>query len=346
MHYGYDQGYGNFHYGTDSGYVLTEDGGHALDDGLMYGSLPALNIDYNTLQDGFTWYDYLAAKSYTDGLYINGQSYDGHCVYREEPDPSAAPTAVPVPAPTPQPTKSPVPAIAGNPSLAPTPSPTPARAKVTIETQLASVMSEAAAAAILDDPDTLAAYNSATAAALQSAMNNPEFIVYVTRTYSARRRRGLLQATTSLVSDVEIETYVVASSNTESLAATALDDVTDAVTAAVTSGDLATALQTELAASGNADLATASASVAVDETATLEAVQAASYDVTVTTPLPTYAPSKGPGGSSSSDDDDDDGGAVVIIIIVVVLVVVLAAGGGAFFMMKKGGGAVKPTGSY
>ncbi|KAH8052944.1 hypothetical protein JL721_10764 [Aureococcus anophagefferens] len=78
MDYGYAQNYGNFYYNPD---------------GLISGSLPALNIDTNTLSDGFTWSEYLAAKTYTDGLYISGMSYDGHCVYKEQPDPSAAPTA-------------------------------------------------------------------------------------------------------------------------------------------------------------------------------------------------------------------------------------------------------------
>ncbi|KAH8076901.1 hypothetical protein JL720_10199 [Aureococcus anophagefferens] len=57
--------YGNFYYNPD---------GH------ISGSLPALNIDTNTLSDGFTWSEYLAAKTYTDGLYISGMSHDGHCV--------------------------------------------------------------------------------------------------------------------------------------------------------------------------------------------------------------------------------------------------------------------------
>ncbi|KAH8093423.1 hypothetical protein JL720_4556 [Aureococcus anophagefferens] len=62
MDYGYAQNYGNFYYNPD---------GH------ISGSLPALNIDTNTLSDGFTWSEYLAAKTYTDGLYISGMSYDG-----------------------------------------------------------------------------------------------------------------------------------------------------------------------------------------------------------------------------------------------------------------------------
>ena len=85
MHTGYALGVGNFYYEPD---------------GLIYGSLPALNIDSNTLSDGFTWSDFVAAKAYTDNLVIavnrggtmSNVSYESHCVYREQPDPTAAPS--------------------------------------------------------------------------------------------------------------------------------------------------------------------------------------------------------------------------------------------------------------
>ena len=69
MDYGYDNNIGGFYYDRD---------------GLMSGSLPAVNplsavglvLGGGGLEEDFTWTDYLAAKDYYDGLTQQGVNFD------------------------------------------------------------------------------------------------------------------------------------------------------------------------------------------------------------------------------------------------------------------------------
>ena len=313
--YGYAQNYGNFHYNED---------------GLLYGSLAALNIDANTLSDGFTWYDYLAAEAYENGLYIDGTSYDGRCIYREEPDPSAAPTALPVPAPTPRPTPSPIPATPGEPTVSPTPEP-----KIEVTLPLTTVMTGITPNTFNSDTDLQDAFELATLETLPDV----ERIENIVAVASEERRRRLDDAAGSAISFDAIA-VILGTANAAAKADLFLEDTTTLLSAAVSSGNLIAEIQTQAAAI-SADAGAAFASVDFDETATLALIEDATVSFTVTTPVPspnpTRAPTVTPAAGGGGGGSDSGGGAV--IIIVVVLVVVLAAGGGAFFMMKKKGDA-------
>ena len=226
MDYGYAQNYGNFYYNPD---------------GLISGSLPALNIDTNTLSDGFTWSEYLAAKTYTDGLYISGMSYDGHCVYKEQPDPSAAPTALPIPAPTPRPTMAPVnlpPGETAKPS--PKPSPMPTEYDTIVAVASAVVMNG------LDPDDFNAKTDMKTAfrKTIASIIASDEICPGGAADYETcigepvatlvRRRRGLL----SVSATVDFDMYATVEGSTGAVTAgdDNLADVTTALTTSVSDG--------------------------------------------------------------------------------------------------------------
>ncbi|KAH8065755.1 hypothetical protein JL722_137 [Aureococcus anophagefferens] len=305
MDYGYAQNYGNFYYNPD---------GH------ISGSLPALNIDTNTLSDG-------------------GMSYDGHCVYKEQPDPTAAPTGVPIPAPSPRPTTAPVnlpPGETAKPSPKPSPMPTEYDTSVTVAS--AVVMNGLDPDDFNAKTDMKTAFRKTIASIIQSDEICPggaadyETCIGEPVATLVRRRRRLL----SVSATVDFDMYASVEGSTG--AVTAGDDIL--ADAAATGGDASTGF----------------ASAAIDVTASTTAISASTVAIVVDTPLPTPNPTAAPSISpaptlstpaGSKSSDDDDGGAVVIIIVVVVIVVVLAAGAGAFFMMQKGGGAaVKPAGSY
>ncbi|KAH8093420.1 hypothetical protein JL720_4553 [Aureococcus anophagefferens] len=345
MDYGYAQNYGNFYYNPD---------GH------ISGSLPALNIDTNTLSDGFTWSEYLAAKTYTDGLYISGMSYDGHCVYKEQPDPTAAPTGVPIPAPSPRPTTAPVnlpPGETAKPSPKPSPMPTEYDTSVTVAS--AVVMNGLDPDDFNAKTDMKTAFRKTIASIIQSDEICPggaadyETCIGEPVATLVRRRRRLL----SVSATVDFDMYASVEGSTGAVTAgdDILSDVTTALSTSVSDGSFSSTLTAEAAATGG-DASTGFASAAIDVSASTTAISASTVAIVVDTPLPTPNPTAAPSISpaptpatpvGSKSSDDDDGGAVVIIIVVVVLVVVLAAGAGAFFMMKKGGGAgVKPAGSY
>ncbi|KAH8091882.1 hypothetical protein JL720_5454 [Aureococcus anophagefferens] len=310
MDYGYAQNYGNFYYNPD---------GH------ISGSLPALNIDTNTLSDGFTWSEYLAAKTYTDGLYISGMSHDGHCVYKEQPDPTAAPTGY----------------------------------DTSVTVASAVVMNGLDPDDFNAKTDMKTAFRKTIASIIQSDEICPggaadyETCIGEPVATLVRRRRRLL----SVSATVDFDMYASVEGSTGAVTAgdDILADVTTALSTSVSDGSFSSTLTAEAAATGG-DASTGFASAAIDVTASTTAISASTVAIVVDTPLPTPNPTAAPSISpaptlstpaGSKSSDDDDGGAVVIIIVVVVLVVVLAAGAGAFFMMKKGGGAgVKPAGSY
>ena len=317
--YGYAQNYGNFHYNED---------------GLLYGSLAALNIDANTLSDGFTWYDYLAAEAYENGLYIDGTSYDGRCIYREEPDPTAAPTNVPVPAPTLRPTPRPVPDVPGEPTVTPTPAP-----KLEVTLPLKTVLQGVNPTSFNNNVGMQDAFELATLATLDDV----ERIENIVAVAADSRRRRLDDATGSTISFDAIAVFID-TANAAAMADLFLEDTTTALSAAVSSGSLMTEINTQAAiiSSGTADNWSGAD---FDVAASLALIDEAEVSFTVSSPMPSPMPSPLPTRAptvtppAGSDDDEDDGGGGVVIIIVIVLVVVLAAGAGAFFMMKKGGDA-------
>ena len=322
------------------------------EDGLLYGSLPALNfgvLGTDTLETGFTWEQYRTARDLTQGLFIDGQSYDGLCVYREQPDPTSAPTTVPVPAPTPRPTQTPFQLAEGE-TAKPTPKPTPQPTE-------ANTMVEVASSVVMQiDKDEFNAktemktvFRKTIATVVQQPTMCPNGVddwetcttEPVARDVDGRRRR-LLSATAAI--DFNMVAEVEGSSGATTEANDILADTSAALTSAVSDGSFSTTLQTTAAAEST-DSASDWAAVTVDVTASTAAIADSSVAITVLTPVPTADPTAAPtitplptlAPPSKSGGDDDDDGSMVIIIVVVVLVVVLAAGAGAFFMMSKGG---------
>ncbi|KAH8061150.1 hypothetical protein JL722_4449 [Aureococcus anophagefferens] len=322
MDYGYAQNYGNFYYNPD---------GH------ISGSLPALNIDTNTLSDGFTWSEYLAAKTYTDGLYISGMSYDGHCVYKEQPDPTAAPTGTAKPS---------------------RPSPMPTEYDTSVTVASAVVMNGLDPDDFNAKTDMKTAFRKTIASIIQSDEICPggaadyETCIGEPVATLVRRRRRLLGVGDGRLRHVRVRRGLHGRGDGRRRHPLGRDDRALDVRVGrfflehADRGGRGHGRRREhgLRVRGDRRLGVDDGHLRLDGRDRRRHA--------APTPNPTAAPSISPAptpatpvGSKSSDDDD--GGAVVIIIVVVVLVVVLAAGAGAFFMMKKGGGAgVKPAGSY
>ncbi|KAK7237216.1 hypothetical protein SO694_000970118 [Aureococcus anophagefferens] len=284
MDYGYAQNYGNFYYNPD---------------GLISGSLPALNIDTNTLSDGFTWSEYLAAKTYTDGLYISGMSYDGHCVYKEQPDPSAAPTAVPIPAPTPRPTTAPVnlpPGETAKPS--PKPSPMPTEYDTIVAVASAVVMNGLDPDDFNAKTDMKTAFRKTIASIIASDEICPAARRTTRRASASPWRRSCAageacspsrRRSTSTCTRPTVEGSTGAVTAGDDI----LSDVTTALTTSVSDGSFASTLTTEAAATGG-DASTGFASAAVDVTASTTAIAASTVAITVDTPLPSPDPTAAP----------------------------------------------------
>ena len=356
------------------------------DDGLVYGSLPAINPaseHYDlawaagaTLKDGFTWEDYLAAREHfstiatkqaaaasfaakndyaplgpgaagkngviantgnitaaelalQDGVTNppNKYSYnitdmDKRCIYRMEPEPSAAPTPKP----------SIPPGVA-----APTPAPTVTQAVV--EVSAAVVLTGIDPTDFNSDPQQVEAFAQTILATLPAELAGAE--VTDIRAKSARRRR--LQA-----GSVEVEYTIVVRQDAAAVTdggQSIFSDITTSLSAAVSSGEFLQTLIEEAAAAGGS-AAMAFMTIDVDVTASTAAISAATLTIVITTPAPvvatpapvaTAAAGGGGGGGGSSG-----GGGLLIIIIVVVVVVVIGGGAAAFLVSKKGGrGAAK-----
>ena len=87
MDFGFTRGVGGFAYRGD---------------GLLYGSLPAVNPagtkwtqGDDALLDGFAWAEYVASRAFYRSAAVKARStnvtdMDGKCIYRKEPEPSAA----------------------------------------------------------------------------------------------------------------------------------------------------------------------------------------------------------------------------------------------------------------
>ena len=361
------------------------------DDGLVYGSLPAVNPaseHYDlawaagaTLKDGFNWDDYLTAWEYfskistkqaaassfaaatkndyaalgpgaagkngviaNDGnmtaavnaLQTGGSTppnkynynitdMDKRCIYRMEPEPSAAPT--------------PKPSI---PPGAPAPTPAPTVTQAVVEVSAAVVLTGIDPTDFNADPQQVEAFAQTILAILPAALAGAD--VTDIRAKSARRRR--LQA-----SSVEVRCTIVV--RQDATAATdggdsILSDVTSSLTAAVSSGEFLQRIIEEAAAAGGS-AAMAFMTIDVDVAASTDKIAAAVLTLVITTPAPvvaTPAPVVAPAAAAAAGGGGGGGGGsdggMLIIIIVVVVVVVIGGGAAAFLVKKKGGrGAAK-----
>merc|ERR1712091_830276 len=247
---------------------------------------------------------------------------DKRCIYRMEPEPSAAPT--------------PKPSIPPG-AAAPTPAPTVAQAVV--EVAAAVVLTGIDPTDFNADPQQVEAFAQTILATLPAALPGAE--VTDIRAKAARRRR--LQA-----GSVEVEYTIVIRQDATTVTDggdSILASVTDSLTAAVSSGEFLQTLIEEAAAAGGS-AAMAFMTIDVDVAASNDKIAAAVLTIVVTTPAPVVAtaapvpaPAAGGGGGGSSSSSD---GGLLIIIIVIVVVVVIGGGAAAFLVSKKGGrGAAK-----
>ncbi|KAH8075677.1 hypothetical protein JL721_1691 [Aureococcus anophagefferens] len=221
--------------------------------------------------------------TYTDGLYISGMSYDGHCVYKEQPDPTAAPTGVPIPAPSPRPTTAPVnlpPGETAKPSPKPSPMPTEYDTSVTV-----------ASAVVINglDPDDFnaktdmkTAFRKTIASIIQSDEICPggaadyETCIGEPVATLVRRRRRLL----SVSATVDFDMYASVEGSTGAVTAgdDILADVTTALSTSVSDGSFSSTLTAEAAATGG-DASTGFASAAIDVTASTTAISASTVAI-------------------------------------------------------------------
>ena len=203
-------------------------------DGLLYGSLPALNVDANTLSDGFGWDDYVAARAYTDGLVIANASYEFYCVYREQPGPTAAPSGAPTPMPSPAPTSMPSTHVPTAPSSFPTPAPSLARGKLSFSSAVGLV---GVAPAAVDDAATAAIGNALLACA--PALDAVEDVA------ASRRRRLSANATARASVGFRGVAYEDNATLVAAAAEALLEDAAASLAAAVASGLFAATLWRE-----------------------------------------------------------------------------------------------------
>merc|ERR1712091_476237 len=233
---------------------------------------------------------------------------DKRCIYRMEPEPSAAPT--------------PKPSI---PPGAPAPTPAPTVTQAVVEVAAAVVLTGIDPTDFNADPQQVEAFAQTILATLPAALAGAE--VTDIRAKAARRRR--LQA-----GSVEVEYTIVIRQDATTVTdggASILSDVTSSLSAAVSSGEFLQTLIEEAAAAGGS-AAMAFMTIDVDVDASNSKIAAAVLTIVVTTPAPVVAtaapvatPAAAGGGGGSSG-----GGGLLIIIIVVVVVVVIGGGAAAF----------------
>jgi len=246
---------------------------------------------------------------------------DKRCIYRMEPEPSAAPT--------------PKPSI---PPGAPAPTPAPTVTQAVVEVSAAVVLTGIDPTDFNSDPQQVEAFAQTILATLPAALAGAE--VTDIRAKSARRRR--LQA-----GSVEVEYTIVVRQDATAVTdggQSIFSDITTSLSDAVSSGEFLQTLIEEAAAAGGS-AAMAFMTIDVDVTASTAAISAATLTLVITSPAPTPAPVVAPApaaaGGGGGGGGGSDGG-MLIIIIVVVVVVVIGGGAAAFLVMKKGGrGAAK-----
>merc|ERR1719409_2106087 len=236
---------------------------------------------------------------------------DKRCIYRMEPEPSAAPT--------------------------PTPAPTVTQAVV--EVSAAVVLTGIDPTDFNSDPQQVEAFAQTILATLPAALAGAE--VTDIRAKSARRRR--LQA-----GSVEVEYTIVVRQDAATVSdggQSIFSDITTSLSAAVSSGEFLQTLIEEAAAAGGS-AAMAFMTIDVDVTASTAAISSATLTLVITTPAPVVAtpapvvaPAAAAGGGGGGGGGSDGG---MLIIIIVVVVVVIGGGAAAFLVKKKGGrGAAK-----
>merc|ERR1719359_2038566 len=190
---------------------------------------------------------------------------DKRCIYRMEPEPSAAPT--------------PKPSIPPG-AAAPTPAPTVTQAVV--EVAAAVVLTGIDPTDFNADPQQVEAFAQTILATLPAALAGAE--VTDIRAKAARRRR--LQA-----GSVEVEYTIVIRQDATTVTDggdSILASVTDSLTAAVSSGEFLQTLIEEAAAAGGS-AAMAFMTIDVDVAASTEKIAAAVLTIVVTTPAPVVA---------------------------------------------------------
>ena len=176
MDFGFTRGVGGFAYRGD---------------GLLYGALPAVNpagtkwlAGDDALLDGFAWAEYVASRAFYRSAAVKARStnvtdMDGKCIYRKEPEPSAAPTPRPsVPPGAPQPTAA------------------PTGAQAVVEVQAAVVLTGIDAADFNSDPNQQEAFAQSILAHLPESLAGAEVTDIVAAaaraTAAPGERRGLL----------------------------------------------------------------------------------------------------------------------------------------------------------
>lgn len=280
----------------------------------------ATGIDVQTLEDGFTFTEYVSALT---AVTAASSDYTGLCVYKERPDPTMAPTTF---APTTlSGTRSPTTAT---PTIAPTAGP----AEIIIQSAVSlSLDSEARENLNTEDTVENTAFRAGIVASISNLTSTDD--VYGVYSYVTTRRRHLLaDASTvefNMVFEQDTNDAAVAAGRVASLT----DDVQDDLIQNVASSSVfLDAMLNSLAIQG-ASNTSALAAATVDENATLTAIATATVGF-VQTPVPTVSPSASPKKSSSSSSDSTT---IIIIVVSVVGGVVLlgAAVAAAFFFSAK-----------
>merc|ERR1719274_323294 len=207
----------------------------------------------NALQDG--------GSTHPNKYNYNITDMDKRCIYRMEPEPSAAPT--------PKPTIPPG-------------APSPTLTQAVIEVKAAVVLTGIDPTAFNEDPQQIEAFAQTILATLPAALAGAEVTDIVAK--SARRRR--LQA-----GSVEVEYTIVVRQDETTVTdggASILSDVTSSLTAAVSSGEFLRTLIEEAAAAGGS-AAMAFMTIDVDVAASNDKIAAAVLTIVVTTPAPVVA---------------------------------------------------------
>ena len=308
MDFGFTRGVGGFAYRGD---------------GLLYGALPAVNpagtkwlAGDDALLDGFAWAEYVASRAFYRSAAVKARStnvtdMDGKCIYRKEPEPSAAPTPRPsVPPGAPQPTAA------------------PTGAQAVVEVQAAVVLTGIDAADFNSDPNQQEAFAQSILAHLPESLAGAE----VTDIVAAAARRRRLQASVAVSYTIIVRQDAAAVTDG---GVAILSDITTSLSAAVSSGEFLDTLIAEAAAAG-ASAAIAFQTVSVDEAATLDRLAAATVTLVVTTAAPSVAT---PPEKKKSDAVLLGLSLMTLIVLGAAVVGLICIAAGAFLFVRKGGPA-------
>ena len=298
------------------------------------GSIPALNafalgIDRNTLEDGFSYGDYLNARNDVKEV---DPGYGGRCLYKLRNDPTVAPTTI---SGTQRPSATPTTRV---PSSLPTSAPTESEKIVVVASQMQLKGIDASGRASINtagSSERRACLDGIVASV--EALTSTDSINYLEASLVVTEDRRLLEdqrrledSSGNTALDFTMEIYT--GTNDAAAAAALISSITATVAADLTanvvdSDTFVNAMVASLAASGASSSSLASAAVDVNATRTAITTLTTGF---VQTASPTLLPQASSSSSSSGSDT-----LIIIIICAVGGAVLIAGAAGAFFITQQ-----------